>query len=362
MKPYTRWVKTSCLLSIACARQRKTWRSLHDERADKPYYRAVSPEPPDRDAPPPITVTTGYFDGFAMGIYDNARWQISKHQYAAAVLLAQAAVEMGVWNAFTSLLVRRCGPFDDKTFREQVPDLSFMDEGTRRLWTQLTGGHRVTRPKDPPVWKQYVAHVEYRNLIAHGQTWGDAAGFASVVAAGQFILRIDEQMREVDEGDPGFLRSSASPRTIAKRGVQCPSKGKARSPIARCDGSTRKTSWRRRPQGHGTPSAPTPSTTLIAPPGRCRSQGPSTERSRVDPPIRGTPDDTAADGRAPSSAPLDRRNPARGCDSRSRQDCRRSHPLDHAAGCGSRPNPAAAEPRPSRRSEWIEFATVERSH
>jgi hypothetical protein len=139
----------------------------------------------------------------ALAIYDNARWQIKKHQYAAAVLLAQAAVEMGVWGAFTSLLVRRDGEIDDKTFRERVPDLSFMDVGTRRLWTELTG-HRVTRPRDPPVWKQYVEHVEYRNLIAHGQTWGDSGGYASVVAAGQFILRLDDQMRQVDEADPDF--------------------------------------------------------------------------------------------------------------------------------------------------------------
>jgi hypothetical protein len=163
----------------------------------------MTDEPPDRDAPPPITVHTSHFDGFAMAIYDNARWQISKHQYAAAILLAQAAVEMGAWNAFTSLLVRRDGPIDDKTFRERVPDLSFMEEGTRRLWTELTG-HSVTRPKDPPVWKQYVAHVEYRNLVAHGQTWGDTGGEASVVAAGQFILRLDDHMRQVDEADPDF--------------------------------------------------------------------------------------------------------------------------------------------------------------
>jgi hypothetical protein len=164
----------------------------------------VSHEPPDRDAPPPITVTTGYLGGFGMAIYNNARWQISKHQYAAGVLLAQAAVEMGAWNAFTSLLVRRYGEIDDKTFREQVPDLSFMDEGTRRLWTELTGGYRVTRPKDPPVWKRYVEHVEYRNQVAHGQTWGDTSGYASVVAAGQFIVRLDEQMREVDEAAPDY--------------------------------------------------------------------------------------------------------------------------------------------------------------
>jgi hypothetical protein len=161
-------------------------------------------EPPDRDAPPPIAPSTGYFNGFPLAMYDNARWQISKHQYAAGVLLAQVAVEMGALDAFTSLLVRNEGPVNDAILRARLPDLSFIEEQTRRLWTQLTVGHSVTRPKDPPVWASYHRHVEYRNAIAHGKTWGDTAGFGSVVAAGQFILRLDQQMRQVDEADPDF--------------------------------------------------------------------------------------------------------------------------------------------------------------
>lgn len=162
-------------------------------------------EPPDREPPPPITPLTPYFaDGFVFGMYDNARWQISKHQFAAGVLLAQVAVEMGALNAFTALLVRRDGPVDDATLRRVLPDVSFMEEDTRRLWTELTGGHRVTRPKDPPVWPNYHRHVEYRNAIAHGNAWGDRAGAQSVRAAGAFILRLDAQMRELDEaaGEP----------------------------------------------------------------------------------------------------------------------------------------------------------------
>jgi hypothetical protein len=111
---------------------------------------------------------------------------------------------MGAWSAFTSLLVRRDGEITDAEFRERVPDLSFMEERTRRLWTELTGGHRVTRPKDTGVWADYHFHVEYRNAIAHGNTWGDTAGYASVAAAGKFILRLDDQMRQVDEADPDF--------------------------------------------------------------------------------------------------------------------------------------------------------------
>ena len=140
----------------------------------------------------------GYFKGpFVLGIYDNARWQISRHKFAAGVLLGQVAVEMGALNAFTSLLVRRDGPVDDAILRSTLPDVSFMEEGTRRLWTELTG-HSVTKPKQPPMWANYARHVEYRNEIAHGTAWGDSIGRQSVEAAGALILRLDDDMREVD--------------------------------------------------------------------------------------------------------------------------------------------------------------------
>jgi hypothetical protein len=64
-------------------------------------------------------------------------------------------------NAFTSLLVRRQGPVDDVTVRELLPDLSFME---------------------PAGLADYHQHVEYRNAIAHGKMWGDAAGWRSVAA------------------------------------------------------------------------------------------------------------------------------------------------------------------------------------
>jgi len=51
------------------------------------------------------------------------------------------------------------------------------------------------------VWANYHLHVEYRNAIAHGTTWGDGAGRKYVEAAGAFILRLDGQMQEVDEAD-----------------------------------------------------------------------------------------------------------------------------------------------------------------
>lgn len=158
--------------------------------------------PTPREPPPAIAPVTNYFgDAFAYAMYDNARWLISMHQYAAGVLVAQAAVEMGVRNAFIRLLFedQQCEVTDEQL--AGLPDASFMSEDTRRLWTRLSG-HRVTRPKDPPVWRNYHRHVEYRNKIAHGDMWGDDVGYACVAAAGAFIMRLDQQMAAFDELHP----------------------------------------------------------------------------------------------------------------------------------------------------------------
>jgi hypothetical protein len=163
---------------------------------------AAVPCPTPRDPPPPIAPQTTYFgDLFALGMFNNARWQISQHQYAAGVLVAQAAVEMGVRNAFIRLLDH---DQQDEVTDEQLaalPDVSFMEEETRRLWTRLSG-YRVTRPKNPPVWSRYHWHVERRNEIAHGDRWGDDVGYDCVVAAGAFIMRLDEQMAAFDVAHP----------------------------------------------------------------------------------------------------------------------------------------------------------------
>jgi len=75
-----------------------------------------------------------------------------------------------------------------------------MEEGTRRLWTELTGGDRITKPK--PTWKAYHDHVEFRNLIAHGAVWGDTEGGRvarrSVFAAHALLLRMDETLLRLD--------------------------------------------------------------------------------------------------------------------------------------------------------------------
>ena len=118
----------------------------------------------------------------------------------AGILLSQVAVEMGARNAFITLLVRRDGPIeDDAAFRRIVPDVSFMEKDTRRLWTELTGDSVTAAPK--AVWTAYQGHVELRNRIAHGLAWGDADGgrqaWGSWVAAGAFIARLDDTMERV---------------------------------------------------------------------------------------------------------------------------------------------------------------------
>jgi hypothetical protein len=79
-------------------------------------------ERPVIEPPPPITPQTNYFQGFALAMYYNARWQVSEHQFAAGVLLAQVAVEMGARNAFISMLVRRHGSLDDDALKRLLPE------------------------------------------------------------------------------------------------------------------------------------------------------------------------------------------------------------------------------------------------
>jgi hypothetical protein len=101
------------------------------------------------------------------------------------------------------LLVRHHGPVDDGLIESRVPDFSFMNVGTRRLWTSLTGDSVTCAPT--AVWRNYHAHVERRNRIAHGLAWGDANdgrdAHDSWSAAGAFIARLDSTMERVDAKD-----------------------------------------------------------------------------------------------------------------------------------------------------------------
>lgn len=143
------------------------------------------------------------FHPFPWWLFGNAWWQLSEHQYAAGVLLAQASLEMGARLAFTQLLVRRYGPLDDEGMERELgpPDYSFMEEATRRLWTDLTGGDSLTRPRND-TWANYHKHVEFRNRIAHGDAWGDSNGGrdarASMLAVHAFMHRLSATMERFD--------------------------------------------------------------------------------------------------------------------------------------------------------------------
>ena len=105
---------------------------------------------------------------FATAMLGNAEWRVEQYQYAAGILLAQAAVEMAADEVFIGLVGRAFGwPAPDS--QDVVPDLSFMDKRTRTLWAMLTG-RAITEPGE--VWKPSHRHVERRNRVAHGQEWG----------------------------------------------------------------------------------------------------------------------------------------------------------------------------------------------
>jgi hypothetical protein len=127
----------------------------------------------------------------------NAEGQLGDQQYAAAILLAQAAVEMLAVDAFTTLIGQRL-IIPVNPVLDLVPDFSFMDKRTRDFWLTLTGD-KITEPKD--VWKPYHEHVERRNRVAHGVEWGDRNGGkdarGSVAAARAFMERIDATMQRL---------------------------------------------------------------------------------------------------------------------------------------------------------------------
>ena len=128
--------------------------------------------------------------GFPVMMLANAEAQVNDHQYAAGILLAQAAVEMAAYDAFIALIGQKVMLPVDPVL-DLVPDLSFMDKRTRDFWHHLTN-RKITEPKE--VWKPYHEHVERRNLVAHGQMWGDQNGGQdardSVAAAKAFMNRM----------------------------------------------------------------------------------------------------------------------------------------------------------------------------
>jgi len=55
-------------------------------------------------------------------MYGNALWQYQQHQFAACILLAQVAVEMGTRNAFIRLIALGHGSLvEDAAIKELCP-------------------------------------------------------------------------------------------------------------------------------------------------------------------------------------------------------------------------------------------------
>jgi hypothetical protein len=93
---------------------------------------------------------------FEQALLDVAEAQIEAEHYHLSIVIAQVAVEAVAEIAFTSLFAVNL-PQSFVTLMEVLPDRSFMNRGTRRLWTEITGD-QITKPKEE--WKAYQAHVE----------------------------------------------------------------------------------------------------------------------------------------------------------------------------------------------------------
>jgi hypothetical protein len=80
-----------------------------------------------------------------------------------AILSAQMAVETCAERCFEELLLHRGLGALVEPLVACVPDRSFQDARSRRLWTALTD----TQISKAPTWKAYDSHVELRNTVAH---------------------------------------------------------------------------------------------------------------------------------------------------------------------------------------------------
>ena len=80
-----------------------------------------------------------------------------------AVLAVQVAVETCAERVFKELLLARGFGSLVQPLIECLPDKSFMDKRTQKLWAELT----ATEVKSAATWKSYHRHVERRNRVAH---------------------------------------------------------------------------------------------------------------------------------------------------------------------------------------------------
>ncbi len=96
-----------------------------------------------------------------------AEAQLAAGHLDVAVVISQIAVEAVAEVAFFTLFGLNL-PQSTDTMLTVLPDRSFMQNGTRRLWEDLTGD----RLSKAPHWKNYSRHIERRNRAAHGSTHG----------------------------------------------------------------------------------------------------------------------------------------------------------------------------------------------
>jgi DNA-binding XRE family transcriptional regulator len=111
-------------------------------------------------------------ESFELALFRAAEAQSDAGHHFLAVVTAQAAVEAVAQSVFTSLFAINL-PRSLDTMNALLPDRSFMSEGTRMLWRDLTGD-RISKQ---PFWKAYTKHVvERRNPAVHGSIFGFPSG------------------------------------------------------------------------------------------------------------------------------------------------------------------------------------------
>jgi hypothetical protein len=101
---------------------------------------------------------------FENALYEVAEGQLEADHFFLAIITAQAAVEAVAEALFTMLFGLHL-PRSMQTMMKVLPDRTFKQEGTRRLWTELTGDNLTSHPS---IWKPYDKHIDRRNRAAHG--------------------------------------------------------------------------------------------------------------------------------------------------------------------------------------------------
>jgi hypothetical protein len=97
-----------------------------------------------------------------------AEGHLEEGRFGLAVVMAQFAFETRVELAFYVLFGIHL-PRSEETLWKLLPDRTFMQKGSRMLWTELTGDD-ICEPRAE--WRAYHKHVERRNVLAHGGMLG----------------------------------------------------------------------------------------------------------------------------------------------------------------------------------------------